>query len=94
MSNIKPRPGKIYLLPIKKSVTSSSGIILEEDRWELLSDTYEVMFDILEEDFTKHGIMLKPGDKVICSDQAGINVLVENKMIKIVDEKDILGIIS
>lgn len=52
------------------------------------------MYDVLQEDHTGHGIMLKPGDHVICSDSAGTNVVVQGTMIKVVDEKDILGIIS
>lgn len=90
ISNITPVTWKIFLLPIKKTVTSASGIILEEDKWELLTDTYEVMFNY-SKDFS---IVLKPGDRVICSDAAWTNVVVEGKMIKIVDEKDILGTIS
>ncbi len=91
MSNITPFNWKIYLLPIKKTVTSASGIILEEDRWELLTDTYQVMFDFWTEGKT---IVLKAGTRVICSDAVGTNVIVDGMMMKVVDEKDILGTIS
>jgi len=93
MSNITPRIGKIYLLPIKKSVTTSTGIILEEDKGELLTDTYEVMFDCSYMDLNKEQNLAK-GDRVICSDMSGINVIIQWQMIKIVDNKDILWLLS
>ena len=90
MSNITPVTWKIFLLPIKKTITSTSGIILEEDKWELLTDTYEVMFNY-SKDFS---IVLKPGDRVICSDMSGTNVIVDGMMMKVVDYEHILGTIS
>lgn len=89
--SITPFNWKIYLLPIKKPITTSSGIILEEDTGELLTDTYEVMFDFWTEGKT---IILKAGNRVICSDIAGTNVIVDGKMMKVVDEKDILWTLS
>lgn len=51
------------------------------------------MFDCTFMDLDKEQ-NLKKGDRVICSDMAGINVVVAGQMIKVVDSKDILGFIS
>ena len=90
MSNITPITWKIFLLPIKKPITTSTGIILEEDKGELLTDTYEVMF-MYSKDFS---VVLNAGDRVICSDMSGTNIIVQGTMMKVVDYEHILGTIS
>ena len=90
MSSITPRIWKIFLLPIKKTIATASGIILEEDIGEVITDIYEVMFNI-EIDSTTALMM---HDRVICSDAVGTNVVVNNQMIKVVEASDILGFIS
>lgn len=89
--SISPRPWKVFLLPIKKPIQSESGIIFEEDRGELLTDTYELMFDITNP--VRGGTDHKAWERVICSDSAGINICVEWQMIKVAEQKDILGFI-
>lgn len=87
---ITPITWKIFLLPIKKPITTSTGIILEEDKGELLTDTYEVMF-MYSKDFS---VVLNAGDRVICSDMSGTNIIVQGTMMKVVDYEHILWTLS
>ena len=67
---MKPLKNNLFLEAKKKSVTSLSGIILEEDKGELDPNIYTVFAVGPEADQSLVGL------EVICSDGAGINCVV------------------
>lgn len=80
-----PFKNNLFLKPIKKAISSSSGIILEEDKWELDPNKYTVFLAWPEADQSLVGL------EVICSDGAGINCVVWGRFIKVVTPELVLG---
>lgn len=80
-----PLKNNLFLIPKKKSVTSLSGIILEEDKGEMDPNIYTVLMAWPEADQSLVGL------EVISSDHAGINCVVQGQHIKVVTPELILG---
>lgn len=85
---LAPTKWYIFLEPVKKVVTSASGIILEEDKGEFDPHIYTI-----------HSIGgtlegMEVWSKVIANDASGTNVFVQGQSIKVVTPDLILGFIS
>lgn len=92
---VSPAFWYIFLEPVKKSVTSTSGIILEEDKGDLDPHVYKVISFNLDE--VTHEPFIKEewrSSQVICNDSSGTNVVVQWQSIKVVTPDLILGFIS
>lgn len=80
-----PTGKNIFLVPNKKVIVSTSGFILEEDKWELDPNLYTIHMVGPESDQSLVGL------EIICSDSAGVNCVVQGLYIKVITPELILG---
>lgn len=95
MTKIRPLGDKILIRPLEKEEVNKFGIVLPESAKEKPSEG-----EVLEVGTGKwiegqlRPLDVKKGDKVLFSKYSGDEIKVDGEELKIIEEKDVLGVIE
>ena len=96
MSNIKPLGQRVLVKRVETETVSAGGIVLVDSAQEKPQEAVVISLGVgaKNEDGSAFEFTVKEGDKVIISKYGGTDVKVDTEDHLIINESDILGILS
>lgn len=95
-SNITPLFDNVLVKPVKAETTTASGIILPDSAKEKpqIAEVVAVGTGVYDQNGKLIPLIVKVGQKVLCSKWGGSEVKVGNEEWKLVKQSDILAIVN